>query len=219
MVSRGGGGGSLYLHFVRMGVHQKFGWWIKILAPPQPSPRHLNNERSLKHGGQRGFSCLFIDWTRSNPGLVNKSYLFVFTSVSGCRVSENFDISREIIFPNICKCRESAYFKIFRCLSSVFLLQSKKGGKIRNRCNQVPHLTQDTTQESNKYSKWVWSGNSTITNRRQPHGTARKSHSTITRHQEDHKRAPFQQMTTRQKWTDTKTWQTQNINNTNDVPP
>ena len=34
-------------------------------------------------------------------------------------------------------------------------------------------------------SKWVWSGNTTITNRRQPHGTARKSHTTITRHQED----------------------------------
>ena len=28
-------------------------------------------------------------------------------------------------------------------------------------------------------------GNTTITNRRQPHGTARKSRSTITRHQED----------------------------------
>ena len=36
-----------------------------------------------------------------------------------------------------------------------------------------------------KNSKWVWSGNTTITNRRQPHGTARKSHPTITRHQED----------------------------------
>ena len=34
-------------------------------------------------------------------------------------------------------------------------------------------------------SKWVWSGNTTITNRRQPRGTARKSRSTITRHQED----------------------------------
>ena len=34
-------------------------------------------------------------------------------------------------------------------------------------------------------SKWVWSGNTTITNRRQPPGTARKSSSTITRHQED----------------------------------
>ena len=36
-----------------------------------------------------------------------------------------------------------------------------------------------------KNSKWVWSGNTTITNRRQPCGTARKSRSTITRHQED----------------------------------
>ena len=36
-----------------------------------------------------------------------------------------------------------------------------------------------------KNSKWVWSGNTTITNRRQPHGTARKSRSTITRQQED----------------------------------
>ena len=34
-------------------------------------------------------------------------------------------------------------------------------------------------------SKWVWSGNIIFTNRRQPHGTARKSHITITRHQED----------------------------------
>ena len=34
-------------------------------------------------------------------------------------------------------------------------------------------------------SKWVWSGNTTITNCRQPRGTARKSRSTITRHQED----------------------------------
>ena len=38
---------------------------------------------------------------------------------------------------------------------------------------------------SNKNSKWVWSGNTTITNRRQPCGTARKSRSTITRYQED----------------------------------
>ena len=36
-----------------------------------------------------------------------------------------------------------------------------------------------------KNSKWVWSGNIKITNRRQPRGTARKSRSTITRHQED----------------------------------
>ena len=37
----------------------------------------------------------------------------------------------------------------------------------------------------NKNSKWVWSGNTTITNRRQHRGTTRKSRSTITRHQED----------------------------------
>ena len=36
-----------------------------------------------------------------------------------------------------------------------------------------------------KNSKWVWSGNTTITNCRLPCGTARKSRSTITRHQED----------------------------------
>ena len=36
-----------------------------------------------------------------------------------------------------------------------------------------------------KNSKWVWSGNTTITNCRQPRGTVRKSRSTITRHQED----------------------------------
>ena len=36
-----------------------------------------------------------------------------------------------------------------------------------------------------KNSNWVWSGNTTIINRRQPNGTSRKSHSTITRHQED----------------------------------
>ena len=36
-----------------------------------------------------------------------------------------------------------------------------------------------------KNSKWVWSGNTTITNCRQPRDTARKSRSTITRHQED----------------------------------
>ena len=34
-----------------------------------------------------------------------------------------------------------------------------------------------------KNSKWVWSGNTTITNRRQPRGTTRKSRSTIMRQQ------------------------------------
>ena len=32
-------------------------------------------------------------------------------------------------------------------------LQSRKGGKIWNRYNQVPHLTQDTVWESDKYKK------------------------------------------------------------------
>ena len=41
------------------------------------------------------------------------------------------------------------------------------------------------TVRVSKNSKWVWSGNTTITNCRQPCGTARKSRSTITRHQED----------------------------------
>ena len=36
-----------------------------------------------------------------------------------------------------------------------------------------------------KNSKWVWSWNTTIINCRQPCGTARKSRSTTTRHQED----------------------------------
>ena len=36
-----------------------------------------------------------------------------------------------------------------------------------------------------KNSKWVWSENTTITNCRLPRGIARKSRSTITRHQED----------------------------------
>ena len=35
-----------------------------------------------------------------------------------------------------------------------------------------------------KSSKWVWSGNTTITNCRRTHGTARQSHTTVTRHQE-----------------------------------
>ena len=43
-------------------------------------------------------------------------------------------------------------------------------------CNKATYL---------KNSKWVWSGNTTITNCRQPRGIARKSRSTITRHQED----------------------------------
>ena len=39
--------------------------------------------------------------------------------------------------------------------------------------------------KTTKNSKWVWSGNTTIKNFRLTHGTARKSHTTITRRQED----------------------------------
>ena len=86
-------------------------------------------------------------------------------------------------------------------------LKLNKVANIRNWYNQVvphrpriPHgkvtkIQLNTTNESqevslfpagdHKNSKWVWSGNTTITNCRQPRGTARKSRSTITRHQED----------------------------------
>ena len=42
-----------------------------------------------------------------------------------------------------------------------------------------------TVQLGAKHSKCVWSGNTTITNRRQTPGSVRKSHTTITRHQEE----------------------------------
>ena len=57
------------------------------------------------------------------------------------------------------------------------LLKNKK--MIRHMMNDINNILKM------KNSKWVWSGNTTITNRRQPHDITRKSHSTITRHQED----------------------------------
>ena len=45
--------------------------------------------------------------------------------------------------------------------------------------------TRTHTNQEIENSKWVWSGNTTITNRRQPCDIARKSRSSITRHQED----------------------------------
>ena len=51
-----------------------------------------------------------------------------------------------------------------------------------------------------KNSKWVWSGNTTITNRRQPHGTTRKSRSTITRHQEDKSKATSSLFPIKTRW-------------------
>ena len=60
--------------------------------------------------------------------------------------------------------------------ASLFVIDS-----ICNWYNKGFHLFRQYTINR----KWVWSGNTTITNRRQPHGTVRKSHSTIMRHQED----------------------------------
>ena len=69
----------------------------------------------------------------------------------------------------------------------VCTFQSKKGGKDqRNRYSTVPHLTQDTTWESDKI--------------------------TIKHHKQMRRAQPFSS----QRWTDTKVWQTQDINNTND---
>ena len=51
--------------------------------------------------------------------------------------------------------------------------------------NLVLNGSWDGWLSQTKNSKWVWSGNTKMTNRRQPCGTPRKSRSTITRHQED----------------------------------
>ena len=63
------------------------------------------------------------------------------------------------------------------------LLDMALGGQGHTGCRPVPFKTCD--QCTCKNSKWVWPENTTITNCRQPCGTARKSPSTITRHQED----------------------------------
>ena len=56
-------------------------------------------------------------------------------------------------------------------------------GQGHKKCCPVPSTSCDLLSYEN--SKWVWSGNTRITNCRQTHGTARKSHTAITRHQED----------------------------------
>ena len=61
--------------------------------------------------------------------------------------------------------------------------QTNKQAKTHNRITSLNRSESAVTETKN--SKWVWSGNTTITNRRQPCGTARKSRSTITRHHED----------------------------------
>ena len=91
--------------------------------------------------------------------------------------------------------RAGKFFWWFYCINDILIekvriVKVRKMAKIRNRYNQVPHLTQDTTWESNTTTI-------NITNKSQevspfPAG--------------DHKAA----------WTDAKAWQSQDINNTND---
>ena len=74
-------------------------------------------------------------------------------------------------------------------------LNQQKQGVLLQKCNKYISankydffpvcLSLTNHQTLYKNSKWVWSGNTTVTNCRQTHGTARKSHATITRHQED----------------------------------
>ena len=54
----------------------------------------------------------------------------------------------------------------------------KTGVEASIHANYVPIYVVKPIGVDAKNSKWVWSGNTTITNRRQPRGTARKSHST-----------------------------------------
>ena len=117
---------------------------------------------------------------RSNVGLsMSMLRMYIFKWRWGCwKESEQipYHIQQQSELPpcSIINCQEKLYIEkkkvpcknenpnsLFYCLQKAFL-----DNKIKN-------------------SKWVWSGNTTITNRRQPRGTARKSRSTITRHQED----------------------------------
>ena len=87
------------------------------------------------------------------------------------------------------------------------IFRTKEGRRQISGIDNIKHLTKDTILESDKNTRkhytqksqevssfpagdhkkreWVWSGNTTITNCGQTHGAARKSHTTITRHQED----------------------------------
>ena len=87
------------------------------------------------------------------------------------------------------------FFWWFYCLNDILsekvrIVKVRKTAKIRNRYNQVPHLTKDTTWESSK--------------------------TTITSQTRAKRSALSEQVTTMQQWTDAKAWQSQHINNTND---
>ena len=85
-----------------------------------------------------------------------------------------FDVNMHSIKPDFLMRRPLAFFLPFMILMPY-------------KCCELTSTGWSTSLHSHaiKNSKWVWSGNTTITNCRQPRGTARKSCSTITRHQED----------------------------------
>ena len=62
--------------------------------------------------------------------------------------NDEFQNLKNAIFLKICKLSTLGKISIVLC----FLKVSKKA-KVRNRCNQVPHLTQDTTLGSDKAPK------------------------------------------------------------------
>ena len=65
----------------------------------------------------------------------------------------------------------------------------------------------DTMTRRFKNSKWVWSRNTIITNCRQARCTMRKSHTTITRHQEDKQSKATTKMIAKLDWTESNTQQ------------
>ena len=86
-------------------------------------------------------------------------------------------------------CKEKSGQKQIKSLPKCHV---RKTARIRNRYNQVPHLSQDTKWESDK------------------------SQLGITNNLRAKRSALYQQVTTRQQWTNAKAWQTQDIDNTND---
>ena len=94
----------------------------------------------------------------------------------------------------VCNCGISGSYSLTFWFNNVtFKLQFKvsKEAKIRNRYNQIPHPTQDTTR-------------------------GKLQNTTKHRTQESQERALSKQVTRGLHWTDKKAWQTRNINNKND---
>ena len=101
-------------------------------------------------------------------------------SNSGYFIRHKWEI-RDVLYPN-------KKFYVFFCFTSksaaTIMSVFSSHNKAWTSGNQnFVHILLPFTDSKN--IKWVWSGNTKITNRRQPRGTARKSLSTITRHQED----------------------------------